>query len=372
MGRINELIKHMELETDIINFDNAALSYMPKPVSEAISHYNYNRNYNGPNYDQYWETTEKSRSLLAQKIGADSREIFFTQNTSMGLNFIAQALELQRGDQIIISDMEFPSNVYPWMNLQDKGVELTLVPTKSGHIDPLILENAITPHTKVISISWVIAANGSVTDIRRIGEICRSYNIIYVIDGIQGLGQIPIQVKECGCDFFVSGFFKWMMGPDGIGFVYMRYGLLEKLKRPWLGWAGMKNKFNYSQFKIDLYDGAKRFETGNMNFSALYGLYACLKFTEGWEKDIQEQIVFLSNSLREQLSQIEEVRLLTDHVSISGITLFTAPNLEKIAETLKAEKYKFSMRGGIRVSLHFYNKQGEINHLIELVKSALK
>ncbi len=368
MKQIRELINHMELETKVVNFDNAALSYMPRPVLNAITNYNTRRNLLGPEYDQYWETVDKSRTLLAHKIGANKDEIFFTQNTSMGLNFIAQSLNLQPGDQVILSDMEFPSNVYPWMNLQNKGIEVLFLPTKNGRVDPIALEAAISPCTKVISLSWVIAGNGSVTDIQTIGDICRRHNIRYVIDGIQGLGQLPIHVKDCSCDFFVSGFFKWMMGPDGIGFVYIKDSLLNQLGFPWLGWAGMKDQFNYSQYKIDPFDGAKRYETGNMNFSALYGLAACLEFTDGWDMEIQSRISHLSTILRTELAATKGVRLLTDGCSISGITLFTADNLDEIARLLKEEQYKFSMRGGMRVSLHFYNQEEEIYRFIEIVK----
>lgn len=370
MRQISQLIDDMRLHTEVVNFDNAALSYMPGPVAEAINQYNLRRNDMGSEYDRYWENTEEARNLIAKKIGASPDEIFFIQNTSMGLNFIAKALELKAGDNVIVSDMEFPSNIYPWLNLEREGIEVRIVPTVNGRILPEEIRKHTDSRTRAVSISWVIAANGSVTDIDAIGKSCREKNITYIVDGIQGLGQIPVNVKTVPCDFFVSGFFKWMMGPDGIGFVYIRKELLETLGFPWLGWAGMKDKFNYSEFKIDVFNGAKRYETGNMNFSALCGLTACLKFTDGWEDDIRQRISELSSYLRENLRQIEDIQILSDCMTVSGITLFTSERIGTISKRLKEGRYKFSTRGGIRVSLHFYNSFEQIDKFISIVQNA--
>lgn len=369
MKQINELIKKMGIRSKVINFDNAALSYMPEPVLSAISQYNQQRNTMGPEYAAYWETTEEARSLIAKKIGVQAKEIFFIQNTSMGLNFVAKALGLKTGDNVIVSDMEFPSNIYPWLNLEREGVEVRIVRTVNGKILPEEIKKHIDAHTRAVSVSWVIAANGSVTDIETMGEICRNKKITYIIDGIQGLGQIPISLKEIHCDFFISGFFKWMMGPDGIGFVYIKQEILDQLEYPWLGWAGMKDKFNYSEFKVDVFDGAKRYETGNMNFSALCGLVSCLKFTDGWEESIRHRICELSGYLRDKLDETDGVNILSDRTTLSGITLFTSDHIEELSKDLKTAGYKFSTRGGIRVSVHFYNCFEEIEEFIRIVKN---
>lgn len=124
----------------------------------------------------------------------------------MGLNFAAKALELKAGDNVIVSDMEFPSNIYPWLNLEQEGVEVRIVQTVNGRIPTEEIRNHMDARTRAVSLSWVIAANGSVTDIGAIGNICRERGVTYIIDGIQGLGQIPINVKDIDCDIFVSGF----------------------------------------------------------------------------------------------------------------------------------------------------------------------
>lgn len=370
MKQIRELIERMEIESDIINFDNAALSYMPKPVLDALHGYNLRRNVMGPEYSSYWDTTEEVRTLCARKIGAEPEEIFFIQNTSMGLNFIAKALKLSAGDNVIISDMEFPSNVYPWLNLERDGVEIRFAGSVGGRIEERVIDDLIDEHTKAVSISWVVAANGSVTDIKKIGEICKKHQISYIIDGIQGLGQIPVNVKEVGCDFFVSGFFKWMMGPDGIGFVYIRRDILDQLEYPWLGWAGMKDKFNYGEFRIDVSEGARRYETGNMNFSALCGLKTCLEFTDGWEEEIRARICELIKYLRSRLQEVDGVEILSDLTTISGITLFRTKDTERTANELREKGFRFSVRGGIRISLHFYNQAEEIDLLIQVIKNS--
>jgi len=368
MDKIQNLIDNINFNSKIVNFDNAALSFLPKKSQDSISNFNERRTKYGPDYSEYWKKVEEVRWQIAKKINANEDEIFFIQNTSMGINFVANAIEIKRGDNVIITDLEFPSNVYPWFNLKKKGVEVRISKNTDGEYSVDQFNELIDKNTKAISISWVIASNGTVLDIKSIGKLCKSKGINFIVDGIQGLGALPIDVNNINCDFFISGFYKWMLGPDGLAFVYIKKELLEKLNIPWIGWAGMKDKFNYSQFKFEPVNKAKKFETGNMNFSAFYGLYETLKLTEGYEFLIYEKIKELTVYLRNNLMTNSNVELRSNCKTISGITLFKTDRDEIVKQRLKENRIAFSYRNGIRVSPHFYNSKKQIDVLLNCIK----
>lgn len=365
MMELKDLIEQIGDAAEFINFDNAALSCLPKQAAQAISRFQEERNRSGPQYDSYWEKVNQVRKQVAAKIHACEDEILFALNTSMAINLAANALPLQAGDNVIVTDLEFPSNIYPWMNLKRKGVEVRFVKNDQGRFSPEQFWNLTDGRTKAVSTSWVMSSNGSVVDVERLGRFCREQGIYFVIDGIQGLGALDFDVRKIPCDIFVSGFFKWMLGPDGISFAYLRKELLEELSFPWIGWAGMENQFDYSHYHFQPARAAKRYETGNMNFSAIYGLGAALSCTAGKEAEIQEKVLENTRYLRAGLTSIPSCRVLSDPESVSGITLFTTGDDEKAAARLKARGFAFSRRDGIRVSPHFYNTKQEIDLLLE-------
>ena len=365
MMELKDLIEEIGAVAEFINFDNAALSCLPKQAVQAISCFQEERNRSGPQYDSYWKKVNQVRKQVAEKIHASEDEILFMLNTSMAINLAANALPLQAGDNVIVTDLEFPSNIYPWMNLERKGVEVRFVKNDQGCFSPEQFWNLADSRTKAISTSWVISSNGSVVDVARLGHFCREHDIYFIIDGIQGLGALDFDVREIPCDFFVSGFFKWMLGPDGISFAYLRKELLEELSFPWIGWAGMENQFDYNHYHFQPVSAAKRYETGNMNFSAIYGLGASLSCTAGKEKEIQEKVLENTRYLRAGLTSIPSCRVLSDSKRVSGITLFTTADDEKAAARLRARGFAFSCRNGIRLSPHFYNTKKEIDFLLD-------
>lgn len=368
MKDINELLSRLNYSSDVINFNSGSLGFIPPFVIEDIHTYLLERNRKGASYGEYWSAVDRARELVGEKIGAGPDEICFLQSTSMGINLVANALPLHTGDEVIITDMEFGSNVFPWLNLAPRGVKTVFVHNREGQITAEDIFAAVTERTKVIAVSWVMSGNGVVLDLERIGTFCKAHDVFFVVDGIQGLGVLPVNVKAAGCDFFVSGFFKWMMGPDGIAFVYIDSKVLPKLSYPWLGWAGMKDKFNASSFKVEPVGNARCYETGNMNYSAIHALVPLLEATEGYDEAIYERVCSLVRRLRAGLETIPEIRVTTPEGPLSGITHFTSTDDERLIPELQKRGFNFTVRSGIRISLHIYNTEEEVDQLIETIK----
>ena len=373
MKKLEETAGKIREKCSLCYLDTGAMSLLPEEVSESILDFHKRRQIYGPAFSEYWEEAEKLRGLIGDKIGCDASEIMFLWNTSMGINLAARALSIGAGDNVVISNIEFPSNVYPWMNLEREGVEVRMLDLSQGTLTEESLDALCDERTKVISLSWVQATTGMVADLKAISRYARQRQIYFLVDAIQGLGALPLDLREVEADFLVSGFYKWLLGPDGLSFVYINKKILPNLKIPFTGWAGMENKFDYSAYHFQLSPSARRYESGNLNFSGIYGAAKALELTRGQEGKICAKIQELTAYLRRELKERKEVEIITpDSPLRSGITLFTCPKADALYEMLKKRGIVVNYRTGIRVSTHFYNTVSDIQKLLEAIDDFYK
>ena len=369
---LTELAGEFRISAGVSYLDHAALSPLPRSVKCAVEAFHDRRMRRGADFAAWWEQVERVRAMTAGKINAAADEIAFTANASMGINLAAAAMPLEAGDNVVITDEEFPSNVYPWMNLRSRGVELRYVHCGDGEeIDRF--KEQIDGRTRAVSVSWVTSGTGRRIDIQAVGELCRANGIYFIVDAMQGLGVLPLDVQALQADFVVSGFFKWMFGPDGIAFIYIRRGILDELQLPYVGWAGMKNRFSYDSYDFMPSGSARRFETGNLNFSAICGVETAVSLVQGLEPAVQERVLANTAYLREGLSGIRPVTLLSPRESArtAGITLFTTACDDAVMRELRAQQVVVNYRSGIRVSPHFYTSTEQIDRLLAVVRSTV-
>lgn len=359
---VSDAIKKFRDGIPILNekiyLDHAAMSPLHNDVVSSITNFHHQRQIIGPDFPTWWNRVNQTRRLIASWIQANPSEIAFLWNTSAGINLVAQGLSFSEGDEIIIPDKEFPANIYPWLALEEsKGVQIKIVPFCENGLTAEDIIQTVTDRTKVVSVSWVSATNGNVIDIVKLGKFCKENDIFFVVDAIQGFGACELDVSHKYIDVLVSGFYKWAMGPDGLSFVYVNNDSMDKLKMPWVGWASMENLFQYEEIEYRLSSDARRYETGNMNFSAITGVKKSLEILSPFKADMYKRVSMLSNRLREGLLTIPGVNLLTPIHSKSGITLFSGRDIEQILKNNITVNY----RSGIRVSPHFYNTEDEID-----------
>lgn len=369
MGTLEEIIRDIRSTAQKCYLDTGAMSLMPKTVFEAIEDFHESRRRNGPSFAEYWKEVDTLRSRTAQLIGSAPEEIMFLQNTSMGINLAAKAVDLKVGDNVVVTNIEFPSNIYPWMNLESQGVEVRMIDISDGRLDEEKLAKICDEKTKVLSISWVQALNGMVTNLQMCSEFCQTHDIVFVVDAIQGLGVLPIDVKKVHIDFLVSGFFKWLLGPDGIAFVYINQEILGNLNNPFIGWAGMKNKFDYTTYKFDLLLEARRYETGNMNFSGIFGARQGVEIILEHQEEIGEKVQNLTQYLRDAVQKLDGAEVLSPaEGEMAGITLIECRDSKQKYELLQKKGITVNYRNGIRVSLHFYNTTEDIDCFLGTIR----
>ncbi len=321
------------------------------------------------------ELRQKTRQTLAQLINARPEDIAFITNTSEGFNHLVNGLQWQSGDEIIIPDCEFPSNMYPFLNLERKGVVVKKIPAPNGIVDFSRIKEAVTNKTRLISISYVEFSSGFRNDLPAIGQFCKDNGIIFSVDGIQGLGALPLDVESCQIDFLSNGGHKWLMGAMGAGFMYIAPHLFKKLEPAFTGWLAVENAWQFLDYRLDLLPDARRFEYGTANFLGITALSASVELlSEVGLKNVEQHLIHLGGLL---VSELEKLGLTfvnsKDKAHWSGIYSFKANNADALFRELESQQIVCSLRNGlIRIAPHFYNTENEMEELIRVVKKFYK
>lgn len=317
---------------------------------------------------------ERDRHVRAQSaalINARPDQIAFIKNTSEGLSMAANGLDWRAGDNAIIPAGDFPSVVYPWLNLADQGVEARLIEARDGRILLDDLRAAIDGRTRAIAISTVQFKSGFRCDLAAIGALCREHDLLFVVDGIQSLGALGCDVQGCGIDVLAADAHKWLMGSQGIGIFYCSDRALERLKVRTVGWLSVKEPFQFLP-EIDLLPDARRFEPGSENTIGIFGLGGTLDLIMELGIDaIEARVLALTDLLCDGLAcKGYRVRSPRGVCERSGIVIFdsAAHPTDDVFQRLTAERVMVSVRGGgIRVSPHYYNTEAEIEQLLHLL-----
>lgn len=360
-----------------IYLNHAAISPMSDRVKSAIETFLADRNSGSiDNFPKWMELTEETRDLISDLISAENSDrITFMGNTSDALSAVAEGIDWNEGDEIILNTLEFPSNIQPFRILENRGVKIIyLEPDETGRITPKMIEDAITPKTRMVSISFVQYLNGFRADLKSIGEICKANDLYFVVDGIQGLGAFSLDVHEYHIDALASGCHKWLMSPMGIGFLYLSEKLANNLKPAKTGWLSVKVPLEMSNFNQSWQPVSKHLETGTYNTIGIVGLNASLNhLLEIGIETIQNEILQLSEYLIANLSNRKGVTMLTsnetsDYAGIVTFELNSDRSADEIVEELKSRQITISARSGyIRISPHYYNTEKELQKVLDAI-----
>jgi len=349
----------------------------PLPLSSLKAAQNYYRYLTlekvTAGHDYQFSSLEKSRKLAARLIGAKVSEIGVTPNTSYGLNVVAQGLKLRRGDTVLLSDVEFPANVYPWLNLRQDGVKIKLIKTKNGFFSVDNFLEAIDSSCRVLTVSFVQYFNGYKNDLETLGGICKEKGLVFVVDGMQGVGSQTIDVKKCKIDFLSCGGGKWLLSAPGSGFFYVSEELQKRLKPVFFGWLGVDWRLHFED--LQHYDkppfaSARKFEIGTYPYAELQILASSLKLiAKVGVPTIQEHTQGLLDLLIDYLLDSGyEIKSSLASKHRSGILSFTCRNAEHLHRKLFRQKIICSYREkSLRIAPHFYNTAEEMERLIDVL-----
>jgi len=358
-----------------IYLDHSATSPISTRALAAIDRYLLERSeLIGNNWEQVLEQSLTLRQLIGQLINADAGRIAFVPNTNTGVNIVASGLVWQAGDEILMPEMEFPSNVYPYLNLERFGVKVRTLPAPHGGLEADTLIRAITPRTKLLALSFVEFLSGYKHDLKTLGQICKDHGILFIVDGIQGTGVIPMDVREYQIDALANGGHKWLMWSQGFGFLYVSKALQEKLTPAYGGWVGVENPDEFLQYPQELSRDARRYETGGYSSIGISVAIESLQmFFEIGIENIYEHLKFLIGILIDGLKE-QGYRLFTNEAleCRSGIVTFYPCDKSKSLDLFhyfKKHHVMLSLRENmLRISPHIYTTVGDLDRVLELTR----
>ena len=313
-------------------------------------------------------TLQRGRELCAALVGATWQEVALMGNTTLGINLAARALPLAEGDVVLTFDKEFPSNVYPWMALAKRGVRLERVPC-AGRLpdEAALLEAMKRPRVKCVTVSWVSFATGYAVDLEAIGRACRERGIWFVVDAMQGVGVRRIDVKRCHVDVLACGAQKWLLGPWGAGFAYVREELARTLEPATVGWLAMQASEDFTRltdYEYRFFDDARRFEVLTFPVQDVAGMSASLELlAELGPEAVEAHVYALTDAIVEWARATPRMTLVTPAARArrAGIVAVAPPDPEAASARLTAARVAHSLReGAIRLSPHYYNTPDEI------------
>jgi selenocysteine lyase/cysteine desulfurase len=353
-------------------FDHAAVSPLTRPASDAVRAWTDNILANGDtNWIESYRAVERTRAAAARLVGASEEEIALVPNTTVGLNLVAEGVDWRSGDNVVTLADEFPSNVYPWMNLASRGVETRRVATEaSGRVDLNQLAAACDPRTRVVAVSWVGYATGYRHDLDQIAPIAHERDALLVVDAIQGLGAFPIDVAKTPVDALAAGGQKWLLGPEGAGIAYICRERLDRLRPVGLGSHSVVHESDYTRIELNLKPTAARYEGGAQNMCGMIALGASLELLLLLGIDsIAGAILGITDHACRRLAEIGATIVSDRRVEErggqqrSGIVAFELPGRDSLAvkKHCLTKKAVLSCRSGrLRISPHAYNNEEDV------------
>jgi len=355
--------------------DHAAVCPLPRPVAKAMRKRIKEQEETGLEYSKEWQTNHMScRHFGSQLAGCSPEDISIVRSTSEGLSLIAQGLEWSNGDEILVGSEEFAANVSPWLALAHRGVKIVRFPQPDGRVDPRVVEEHVGDRTKLLAVSWVAFHTGWIAPLAQLGRLCRDRGIRFIVDGIQGLGVLPMHLSALGVDAVVADGHKWLLGPEGAGIMATTEDLRADLRPVISGWQNVVlAPQDYFLQRLEWHADGRKFEPGAANDIGVAGLAASLDLIAAVGRDnIQARIETLARLLtRILLAHGWDVYSPGSAHPIAGIVAARHPNVAPadVRRRLLERRVVVSVRQGyVRFSPHFYTTRGELEALDRILE----
>ena len=357
---------------------HAAVTVLAGPAAEAMSELIRKCSEDFPDFSETLTLIKQARESAGRLLHSSPDEIALLGPTSLGLSLVANGIAWVPGDEVVCYLDDYPANVYPWINLRDKGVVVRFVePAQIGELTVEAVERTLTPKTKLVALASCSFISGFRIDIAAIGKLLRERGILFCLDAIQTLGAFPTTVEHV--DFLSADAHKWLLGPVAIGVVYVKKELFELCRPTLLGAWNIKAPNFVAQNQVEFVDGAQRYEPGVLNVPGVAGMKATidLLLEIGIEK-VAERILSIRSRLVFGLVELGFTPLgaTTTASHFSGIITVSHPtrDIPSLFKRLSENRVECSPRQDrqgnhyLRFSPHFYNTEDEVDRVLELLK----
>jgi selenocysteine lyase/cysteine desulfurase len=369
-GIWNDVRGEFAISDDIAYFNHAAISPLSVTTRETLDRLSSLLGGGALAEEEIFGRVAEVRSAAAKLIGAGSDEIAFVKNTTHGVQIASGSIRWKAGDNVVLPSIEFPANVYPWMGLWQRGVELRMVEPDEGLVTGEMLVDVCDSRTRAVTVSQVQFSTGHRIDLDALGDFCRSKGILLHVDAIQGLGALELDVRKSKIDFLSAGGHKWMMGLPGVGIFFCRKAILDQIDVWNPGWTGVINPRDFIDYDFTYRDSAERFEEGSPNLHGIYALGVSIdRILRLGKETVEKRILSLTGRLAAGLMEKGfSIKSPLGDGEKSGILCFNREkeDAQSIFERLRDAGVICSLREeAVRLSPHMYNSEEECEQVLE-------
>lgn len=355
----------------VAHLNNAGVSIPPVTAKKAMMEYFEKRMAGKFNVQGVMAKFMEFGKCITGLLGGGMQNYAFMPNTTCGINAIANSIEYPPGSNVVICDLEFPANYIPWLNLEEYfDVEIRLVKSENGAAPVDKFVELIDEQTKMVAVSHVQFGTGYRIDVKRLAKEVHEVGGYISLDIIQSAGSIDFKIPDLDVDFAAGQATKWLLGPIGAGFLYVRDGLLQEVKPRYMGWQGVKDTENFTFREIEPAGNATKFQLGSPAMICYWGLVESLNVLLKFGGEAREKAA-LGNAryLRQRLDEEGFNHLDFKPENRSPIVSCEVNDAEALNKKLWKQQVVCSVRDGrLRVSPHFYNTRDHIDKLMGLLK----
>jgi len=325
----------------------------------------------------FTDLPDRLRRLLARLLGAEPSDVVLANSASYGLHLIANGLELAPGDEVVVAANDFPSDVLPWLRLRDRGVAVRMLEPKDEVLTADEVVAAFNARTRVVCLTWVHSFSGRVADLEAIGAACRDRGIWFVVNGSQGVGVLPIDVTAAPIDALIGVGFKWLCGPYGTGFAWLRPKLNDALHPTKLYWLSALTAEDLAAPSLDL-EAIQPTAVGRHDIFGTANFFNFMPFAASLELLLEVGVDSIGTYVDDLVLRLldgiagTDLRLISSPVQRSSLVVVepTRQHPGELFDRLSAAGIQVAhRRGRIRFSPHLYNTATEIDQTLELLRS---
>ena len=355
-----------------IYFNSPYIAASPTPVIDEVARFNRAKSEDPLTLGPMLRETRAVREKFAALVNADVGEIGLLATTSEAENIVTAALDLRPGDNVVIDDLHFDTTVVLYNHLREtKGVDVRVVKSVAGAIEPEAFAAFVDDKTRLISVSWVSHQNGFRHDLKALSRLAHAHSAYIFVDAIQGIGTLAFDAKDCDVDFFAAGTYKWLLGGFGVAPFFVKKELLDVIKPDRRGWRQIKNETDGHQFEF--YDDARKYGYGTPAFAAVYQLSAALEYLAKISVDVIERhTVELAGALHKGLTE-QGFHVLTPANNHSSIVAFEhGTDFASAQAQLDKANVRLSFREGnsqIRLGAALFNNSSDVDRLLDITNT---
>jgi cysteine desulfurase/selenocysteine lyase len=312
------------------------------------------------------------RRKVGEFIGGSGEEVALLRNTGDGATILAQGLDLEPGDEVIIGRNEFGSNAYPWLALQKRGVTIKFIDAPRERMTPATLAAAMTSRTRAVAVSWVTFDDGYRHDLAGLAEVAHRGNAYFFVDAIQGLGAFPLNAPECGVDALYAGGAKWLMSLQGVSFLYIAADVSERIALNMPSWRSVEDMWNFLDYDQPWSQAVSRYEGGTPNVLGALSLATSIGVLQtAGIPAIADHVLALTDQLADGLRRkgytLRSIRTPNER---SGIVTFYKKDTDpmELGKRIAAAGFVTTNRpNGIRVAPHGHNTPDQISAFLDVI-----